>query len=466
MPKPKTSYVCSVCGSITAKWYGQCPDCGSWNTMEEAAPELAPRTPAAGAENKPPKQRGGTGAEPVPFSAIEAGQQLYQPTGLSELDRVLGGGLVEGALLLFGGEPGIGKSTLLLQVCAYLSRQKKRVLYITGEESARQVKLRAERLGADRTDMLVLAENAMDAIERRLSQVQPDYCVVDSIQTMYRPEMASAPGSVSQIRESAALLMRYAKTSGCAVMLVGHVTKEGTLAGPRVLEHMVDVVLAFEGDHQHEYRLLRANKNRFGSVNELGVFEMTAEGMLPVENASETLLSQRARNVSGSCVLCAMEGSRPMLVDLQALVAPSYYTSPRRTVNGMDASRVMLLLAVMEKRAGVRLYNQDVYVNVAGGLSLSEPAADLALCMAVASSAKDLPLPGDVSVMGEVGLAGEIRAIPHLDRRIAEAQRLGFTKVVCPRDSVRKLRVPDGVEVLPVDTVAQAMAVLGMRPGA
>ncbi len=463
MPKAKTSYVCSVCGSLTAKWYGQCPDCGSWNTIEEAAPELAPKALNA-AGDKPQKQRGGTGAEPVRFSQIESGQQIYQTTGLSELDRVLGGGLVEGGLLLFGGEPGIGKSTLLLQVCANLSRMKKRVLYITGEESARQVKLRAERLCADTSDMLVLAENAMDAIEKRLEQVQPDYCVVDSIQTMYRPEMSSAPGSVSQIRESASLLMRYAKTSGCAVMLVGHVTKEGTIAGPRVLEHMVDVVLSFEGDNQHEYRLLRANKNRFGSVNELGVFEMTADGMMPVENASETLLSQRAKNVSGSCVLCTVEGSRPMLVDLQALVTPSYYTSPRRTVNGMDSSRIMLLLAVMEKRAGIRLYNQDVYINVAGGLSLSEPAADLAVCMAVASSARDIVLPQNVSVMGEVGLAGEIRAISHLDRRIAESQRLGFTKLVCPRDSIKKLHRPDGVELLPVDTVAQAMAVLGIRP--
>ena len=460
MPKSKTSYVCSVCGSITAKWYGQCPDCGSWNTIEEAAPELG-AMPAAAV--KAPKQRGGTGADALHFSEIEAGRQLYQPTGISELDRVLGGGLVEGALLLFGGEPGIGKSTLLLQVCARLSAMHKRVLYITGEESARQVKLRAERLGASGSDMLILAENAMDAIEKQLQKHQPDYCVIDSIQTMYRPEMASAPGSVSQIRESASLLMRYAKTSGCAIMLVGHVTKEGTIAGPRVLEHMVDVVLTFEGDHQHEYRLLRANKNRFGSVNELGVFEMTGEGMVPVENASETLLSQRAKNVPGSCVLSAMEGSRPMLVDLQALVTPTYYTSPRRTVNGVDASRVMLLLAVMEKRGGIRMYNQDVYINVAGGLSLSEPAADLAICMAVASSAREIVLPPDTCVMGEVGLAGEIRGISHLDRRISEAQRLGFNQIVCPRDSARKLKIPDGTRLLPVDTVAQAMAVLGIR---
>lgn len=458
MPKAKTRYVCSACGNETAKWFGKCPECGSWNTLEETE---AP-TALSGPEAKPFKQRGGTGGKAMTFDEIESGEQIYQPAGIGELDRVLGGGLVEGSLLLFGGEPGIGKSTLLLQVCAHLSAQGKRVLYITGEESVRQVKLRATRLGAANTGLLILAENAMDAVEKRLNEVQPDYAVVDSIQTMYRPELASAPGSVSQVRESASLLMRYAKTTGCTVMLVGHVTKEGTIAGPRVLEHMVDVVLSFEGDHQHEHRLLRANKNRFGSVNELGVFEMTAEGMRPVENASEILLSQRAKNASGSCVLCAMEGTRPMLVDIQALVSQSYYTAPRRTVNGMDTSRVMLLLAVLEKRAGMRLYNQDVYVNVAGGLSLSEPAADLAVCMAVVSSAHDLVLPQDYAVMGEVGLAGEVRAIPHLDRRVTECARLGFTHIVCPKDSAKKLRAAPNVTLHPVDTVAQAMAVLGI----
>ena len=457
--KMRTSFVCSFCGNVTTKWFGQCPECGKWNTLTESMPDVSTEPLSA---DKQQKQRGGTGAEALRFEQIEAGSQIYHPTGLSELDRVLGGGLVEGGLLLFGGEPGIGKSTLLLQVCANLSQSGHRVLYITGEESARQVKLRAERLHAERTQMLILAENAMDAIEKRLHQVKPEYCVVDSIQTMYRPEMSSAPGSVSQIRESASLLMRYAKTTGCTIMLVGHVTKEGTIAGPRVLEHMVDVVLSFEGDHQHEYRLLRANKNRFGSVNELGVFEMTADGMVPVENASETLLSQRAKNVSGSCVLPAIEGSRPMLVDIQALVTPSYLTSPRRTVNGMDASRIMLLLAVMEKRAGLRLYNQDVYINVAGGLSLNEPAADLAVCVAAASSARDIVVTADACVMGEVGLAGEIRAISHLDRRISESRRLGFTRIVCPRDSANRLHDTAGITLLPVDTVAQAMAVLGI----
>ena len=458
MAKSKTIFVCSACGYESARWMGKCPECGAWNTMQESvnAQQEAPV--------KALKQRGGRGSDAVQFKDIEAGAQTYESTSITELDRVLGGGIVEGALVLVGGEPGIGKSTLLLQVCAALSKKGKRILYVSGEESARQIKLRAQRLGADKTDMLVLTENAMDAIENKLNEIKPDYCVIDSIQTVYRPEMASAPGSVSQVRESAALLMRYAKENGCGIFLVGHVTKEGAIAGPRVLEHMVDVVLYFEGDHQHEYRLVRAVKNRFGSVNELGVFEMTGDGMRPVENASETLLSQRAKGASGSAVLCGMEGSRPMLVDIQALVAQSFYAVPRRTVNGMDNSRVMLLLAVMEKRCGMKMYNRDVYINVAGGMNLSEPACDLALCVAVASSYKDVAIPGDWAVMGEVGLAGEVRAISRLDRRIAECERLGFTHILCPRDSVRRIKVPKGIEVHGIDTVAQALAVMDLLP--
>ena len=422
MPKKKTSYQCSACGYENPRWMGKCPECGAWNTMEEimAQPEeAAPKTF---------KQRGGIGGSAQCLRDIETGDQAFTSSGLPELDRVLGGGIVEGSLVLVGGDPGIGKSTLLLQVCHHLSQAGKKVLYVTGEESARQIKLRARRLGSDQSEVMVLAENAMDQVEDKLRKIQPDFCVVDSIQTMYRPEMGSAPGSVSQVRESAALLMRYAKTEGCAVFLVGHVTKEGSLAGPRVLEHMVDVVLYFEGDHQHEYRLLRAVKNRFGSV------------------------------------FCGLEGSRPMLVDIQALVAQSFLAVPRRTVDGMDSSRVMLLLAVMEKRARLKMYNRDVYINVAGGLSLSEPAADLAFCMAVASSYTERPMPADWAVMGEVGLAGEVRAIPQLERRIAECQRLGFTHILCPRDSVRKLTAPEGIRLHGVDTVAQAMAVLDMLP--
>lgn len=458
MPKPKTSFVCSSCGYESPRWFGKCPGCEAWNTLEERAPQAA-ETLAA----KAPKQRGGTGAKAQKIHEIEAGAQVHRTTGIAEFDRVLGGGIVEGSLMLVGGEPGVGKSTLLLQVCAKMAARDKRVLYVTGEESARQIRLRGDRLKVSHSDILVLAENAMDAIEEKLNEIQPDFVIIDSIQTMYRPDMASAPGSVSQIRESAALLMRYAKTNGCAIVLVGHVTKEGAIAGPRVLEHMVDVVLYFEGDYQHEYRLLRAVKNRFGSVNELGMFSMTGEGMEPVENASETLISHRASGASGSVVFCCMEGSRPMLVDLQALAAQSFYSVPRRTVNGADQARVALLLAVLEKRAGLRLYNQDVYINVAGGLSLSEPAVDLPLCLAVASSLADVAMDKDLAVMGEIGLTGEVRAITQMERRVSECVRLGFTQIMCPADSAKKIKVPEGVTLLPVKTLAQAVAVLGLR---
>ena len=457
MARKKTRFVCTACGAESPRWMGKCTECGAWNTMEET---LVQEEPA----QKEYKQRGGLGNEAVALSDIEADAHVYQKSGLDELDRVLGGGIVEGALILVGGDPGIGKSTLLLQVCAHLAGEGKRVLYISGEESARQIRLRAQRLGVQASRLSVLTETAMDNIEQKLHQIRPDYCVVDSIQTVYRPEMGSAPGSVSQVRESAAILMRYAKTEGCAVFLVGHVTKEGSLAGPRVLEHMVDVVLYFEGDHQHEYRLLRAVKNRFGSVNELGIFEMTGTGMHAVKNASETLLSQRAKGASGSCVFCGMEGSRPMLVDMQALVTQSFYQVPRRTVDGMDTGRVMLLLAVMEKRARLKMYNRDVFINVAGGLSLSEPAADLALCMAAASSYCDRPVPADWAVMGEVGLAGEVRAIAQMERRMVECLRLGFTNILCPRDNLKGLKAPEGVKLHGVDTVAQAMAVLDLMP--
>lgn len=456
MAKKKSSFVCSSCGYETPRWMGKCPECGAWNTLEEVM-EAENQVPI-----KPYKQRGGSGSSAETMRDIEVSSQTYTSSGLKELDRVLGGGIVEGALILVGGDPGIGKSTLLLQVCDHLAQNGKRVLYVSGEESARQIKLRAARLGAQDSGMLVLTENAMDAVEEKLNQIAPDFCVIDSIQTMYRPDMGSAPGSVSQVKECTSVLMRYAKTAGCGIFLVGHVTKEGTLAGPRILEHMVDVVLYFEGDHQHEYRLLRAVKNRFGSVNELGIFEMTGQGMRAVPNPSETLLSQRAKGASGSCVFCGLEGSRPMLVDIQALVSQSFYAVPRRTVDGMDSSRVMLLLAVMEKRARLKMYNRDAYINVAGGLSLNEPAADLAFCMAVASSYSDRTIPADWAVMGEVGLAGEVRAISQLERRAAECRRLGFTHILCPRDSALRVKAPEGISLHGVDTVAQAMAVLDL----
>lgn len=457
MAKEKTVYVCSACGYETSRWMGKCPGCSAWNTMEEQAPQAAvsQATPV-----KANKQRGGTGAKALRLDEIPEETAARASTGIAELDRVLGGGVVEGSLMLVGGDPGIGKSTLLLQVSEHLARQGARMLYISGEESARQIKMRARRLGVTDGNLLILSENAMDAAEKRWEEIQPDYMIIDSIQTMYRPDMASAPGSVSQVRECASLLMRMAKTTGCAVFLVGHVTKEGAIAGPRILEHMVDVVLYFEGDRQHEYRILRAVKNRFGSVNELGLFEMREKGMIPVANPSEMLLSERAKNVPGSCVIPAIEGSRPMLVDVQALALQTAYGTPRRTTNGFDAGRLALLLAVLEKRAGVSLFNQDVYVNVAGGLSLSEPAADLALCAAVASSVRDTCIPGDWAVAGEVGLAGEIRAVSQCERRLSECARLGFTSAVVPRENARHLKAPEGMRVYGVETLAEALSIL------
>ena len=454
MAKEKTLFACTACGFETAKWTGKCPGCGAWNTMEEGV--VPSRPPEKG--RRP--QRPGTGAAAMLLKDIPEDVTVRTSTGVSELDRVLGGGIVEGALMLIGGDPGVGKSTLLLQVCAHLARSGKRVLYVSGEESAKQLKLRANRLGIREEQLYVLAENALDAVEEKLNQLQPDVAVIDSVQTMYRPEMASAPGSVSQVRECTSLIMRICKETGTAIFLVGHVTKDGAIAGPRMLEHMVDVVLYFEGDKMQEYRLLRAVKNRFGSVNELGVFQMTDKGMQVVVNPSEQLLSRRAKGASGSVVFCGLEGSRPLLCDVQALASQSYFGTPRRTVGGADASRVALLLAVLEKRANQKTYNQDVYINVAGGLELSEPAADLALCMAVASSLKDMPVGSDVAVMGEVGLAGEVRAIPQCERRVAECQRLGFTTIVLPRENMKRLSTPEGVKFVGVDTVMQAISVL------
>lgn len=457
MAKAKTIYVCSECGYETPRWLGKCPDCGSWNTLNEQE-----AVPAAKPEEKKLRRAPGSDAEAAKVSEIPDETMARRSSGIGELDRVLGGGVVDGSMVLVGGDPGIGKSTLLTQLCANMSREGACVLYVSGEESARQVKLRTRRLGCADADFYVLSENDMNTVEKRMQQLSPAIMVVDSIQTMYKPDMASAPGSVSQVRECAAQLMRLAKVSGCSVFLVGHVTKEGSIAGPRILEHMVDAVLYFEGDRQHQYRLLRAVKNRFGSVNELGMFEMSERGMLEVENASEALLSERAHDASGAVVMCAMEGSRPLLTDVQALVATTVFGNPRRMASGVDQGRLALLLAVLEKRVGLRLYDQDVYINIAGGMSLTEPAADLALCVAVASSQRNLPIGGDWAVMGEVGLAGEVRAISQAERRIAECARLGFTSVIVPKYSLRGIRVPESMRVIGVETVAQALNELGL----
>lgn len=457
MAKSKTVYVCSECGYSTPKWLGKCPECGSWNTLVEQEAVAEEKTIEKKLKRAPGNDAAAMRVDQIPDEAM-----ARRSCGIGELDRVLGGGVVDGSLVLVGGDPGIGKSTLLTQVCANMARDGVSVLYVSGEESARQIKMRANRLGASGSGFYVLSENDMTIVEKRMEQLSPAVMVVDSIQTMYRPDMASAPGSVSQVRECASQLMRLAKVSGCSIFLVGHVTKEGAIAGPRVLEHMVDAVLYFEGDRQHQYRLLRAVKNRFGSVNELGMFEMASEGMVEVDNPSEALLSGRAHDASGCVVMAAMEGSRPLLTDVQALVSTTVFGNPRRMASGVDQGRLALLLAVMEKRAGFRLYDKDVYINIAGGMTLSEPAADLALCAAVASSFRNRPIDFHCAVMGEIGLAGEIRAVPQAERRIAECGRLGFKRILLPKANLRSLRNTSGIELCGVDTIAEAIAALGL----
>ena len=454
MAKSKTVYVCGQCGYESARWMGKCPDCGTWNSMveEERGAQII--------EEKKLKRAPGLGAEALRVDQIPDEAMARRTTGIGELDRVLGGGVVEGSMVLVGGDPGVGKSTLLTQMCANMAIAGERVLYVSGEESARQIKIRANRLGASGSGFYVLSENDMNTVEKRMEQINPSIMVVDSIQTMYLPELASAPGSVSQVRESASRLMKLAKAAGTSVFLVGHVTKEGSIAGPRVLEHMVDAVLYFEGDRDNHYRLLRAVKNRFGSVNELGMFEMGEEGMVEISNASEALLSERAHNASGSVVMCAMEGTRPLLTDVQALVSNTVFGNPRRMASGVDQGRLALLLAVLEKRVGIKMYDQDVYINIAGGMTLTETAADLALCAAIASSRHNTPLPQGWAVMGEVGLAGELRSISHMERRLSECVRLGFDNVVVPNMSLRGARIPEGMKVHGKDTVTDALGTL------
>ena len=395
----------------------------------------------------------------MPITDVPEATEPRVSTGMAELDRVLGGGLVQGSLVLVGGEPGVGKSTLLTMISQRLASAGRTVLYVSGEESTQQIKLRAQRLGVAARSLLLLAETSLDAIVDAAGKVQPQVMVIDSIQTVYKPDLPSAPGSVGQVRECTADLLRLAKRSGTAVLLVGHVTKEGQIAGPRVLEHIVDTVLYFEGDRQHAYRILRATKNRFGSTNEIGVFEMRAEGLREVTNPSAAFLSERAREAPGSSVVCAQEGSRPLLVEIQALVTPTVFGMPRRTVSGLDYNRVVVLLAVLEKRAGVHLSSQDVYVSVAGGLTIDEPAVDLGIAAAVASSLRNRPVDQTAVAIGEVGLAGEIRDVSQLGTRIAEAARMGFRRVVTPRAGAEEQK-RDGVEAVPVEDLSEALAVL------
>lgn len=429
--KKKTAYVCQSCGYDTSKWMGKCPGCGAWNSMVEeiVVPESeARRSGLGGTDAAPPQPIGEITAEDLPrFS-----------TGSGELDRVLGGGVIPGSMVLVVGDPGVGKSSLTLRVSADIARAGRRVLYVTGEESARQIRMRADRLRAIADDLLVVSETNLDAICAHVVREKPALFIIDSIQTMYRPDIESAPGSVSQVRECAMELMRIAKTEGIAVFVIGHVTKEGSLAGPRVLEHIVDTMLYFEGERNAEYRVLRAVKNRFGSTNELGLFEMRDVGLVDVPDASKLFLSERAQE-SGSVIVPSVEGTRPLLVEVQALVAPTPYQPPRRTADSVDVKRIQLLLAVLEKRVKLPIGGADVYVKVAGGIRLDEPAADLALCVAMASSfANRLPRPHMV-VCGEVGLSGEVRAVSQAELRVAEARRLGLRAAVLPMKNYRQL---------------------------
>ncbi len=444
--KARTTFVCSQCGGTCPKWEGKCPHCGEWNTLTE--------TVAAPAQNH--RFAPLAGASPVRnLAEIEARELPRQPTGIAEFDRVLGGGLVSGAVILIGGDPGIGKSTLLLQALVSLSRVTP-VLYVTGEESAEQVALRARRLELPTEDVMLLAEIRLEAIVAALTEQKPKVAVIDSIQTLYSSELSAAPGSVSQVRECAAQLTRLAKQTGTAIVLIGHVTKDGALAGPRVLEHIVDTVLYFEGDTHSSFRLVRAIKNRFGAVNELGVFAMTDRGLRGVSNPSALFLSQHDRNVAGSCVMATQEGTRPLLVEIQALVDGAHVPNPRRLSVGLESTRLAMLLAVLHRHAGVATFDQDVFVNAVGGVKITEPAADLPVLLAIMSSLRDKPLPEGLIAFGEVGLAGEIRPAPRGQERLKEAAKLGFRLALVPKANAPRQPI-EGLEIWPVDRIDAAI---------
>ena len=451
MTKTKTVFFCTQCGNETPKWQGRCSACGAWNSLEEhierpAAPGRAKAAPI------------GSGRKPKTISQIDSGDEIRFSTGMGELDRVLGGGAVEGSLVLVGGAPGIGKSTLLLQICNALCQQRS-VLYVSGEESERQLKLRAQRLGVAPDNLYILAENRLAEILAAAEENKPDILIVDSIQTMYSDENESSPGSVSQVKDCTMSLMQLSKSDGITVFVVGHINKDGNIAGPKVLEHMVDCVLYFEGDPNTSYRLLRAAKNRFGSTNEIGVFEMLDSGLKEVPNPSQMLLEGRPEGASGTCVACVMEGTRPILAEVQALVSKTSFNVPRRTADGFDFNRAALLMAVAEKRAGMKLSLFDAYINVIGGLRLDEPGADLAVVLAVASSYRDAAIADDLVAIGEVGLTGEIRAVSHMNQRLQEVARLGFKKVIIPKYGSEKLEIPHSLEVYRVRNLREAIEV-------
>ena len=451
--KAKTIFYCTECGNETPKWQGRCPACGAWNTMVERPAEKAPK-------KAPSASRGSALGvalnRPKTMAEVETTDELRFPTGMGELDRVLGGGAVRGSLVLVGGAPGIGKSTLMLQICDHLCRTAK-VLYVSGEESERQIKLRAERLQVRGEGLSLLSETNLENVIDAVHAVSPDVLIVDSIQTLYHGDVTAAPGSISQVKECTMALMQLAKGEGLTIFVIGHVNKEGSIAGPKVLEHMVDCVLYFEGERHMAYRILRAAKNRFGATNEIGVFEMEDGGLAEVPNPSEAMLAGRPENAPGTCVACVMEGVRPVLAEVQALVVPSAFGNPRRMSNGFDYNRAVLLLAVLEKRGGLLLGNCDAYLNVIGGLSLDEPAADLAAILAMASSFRDRPVP---AAIGEVGLTGELRSVSALGQRLSEVRRLGFTKCLIPKRTQGKLAVPEGLELIRVGNIREALAAL------
>ncbi len=443
----KTVFFCQNCGYESVKWMGQCPGCQQWNTfVEESVTE-------ASSGKKQQRSR----KQPVSLAEIQTEKEERTATGIGELDRVLGGGIVGGSLVLVGGDPGIGKSTLLLQVCRLLSLAGKKVLYISGEESLRQIKLRAQRLGSFNDNLLLLCETNLTDIREEAQKQKPEIMVIDSIQTMYNEDVSSAPGSVSQVRESTGMLLQIAKGMGISVFIVGHVTKDGSVAGPRVLEHMVDTVLYFEGDRHASYRILRSVKNRFGSTNEIGVFEMRGDGLAEVRNPSEFMLSGKPQGASGSIVACSMEGTRPILIEVQALVCRSNFGIPRRTAAGTDFNRVNLLMAVLEKRGRMNLSECDAYVNIAGGIKMTEPAIDLAILLAIASSYRDIVIPDRVVAFGEVGLSGEVRAVSMAQQRVREAKKLGFETVILPRVCENTVGKAEGVELVFVSTIAEAV---------
>ncbi len=453
MPKAKSVFFCQECGYESAKWMGQCPACHAWNSFVEE-PKASSRTGSAGNAARHPSRM------PVRISEVSAEKDERLMTGIGELDRVLGGGIVKGSLVLIGGDPGIGKSTLLLQVFLKLSEEGHKLLYISGEESLGQIRMRAERLSGGARELLLLCETDLSAIEAVIDKEEPEMVVIDSIQTMMSPEVTSAPGSVSQVRETTATLLRIAKSGGITMFIVGHVTKEGAVAGPRVLEHMVDTVLYFEGDGNASYRVLRAVKNRFGSTNEIGVFEMQGDGLHEVPNPSEFMLTGRPAGASGAVVTCQIEGSRPVLLEIQALAARTAFGYPRRTANGFDYNRLNLLLAVLERRAGCDFSSEDAYVNIAGGIRISEPAADLAIVLALLSSLKDIPVGDRTAVFGEVGLSGEVRAVPQAQVRVLEAKKLGFEKVILPKGNLRAVKETEGIGIIGVSSVREVLSLL------